>query len=299
MPDTEISDALFDVELPPAAPTIVTPLMKWVGGKKRLLPTIVAHYQGQGKVVEPFFGGGAVSFYLASHHRDITVHANEKLGPIVDIYEAVRGDVEAFITDVDQWAVPYLEEDGKADRRAFYYWVRDEYLNFRIDGPAPLFFMLWCAYSGLYRTSREVAGRFNTSHGFGVEKPGFYKPANLRAASELMANWTITNDDFYDTLQVVDADTFVFLDPPYRETYDNYTPDGFSAEDQLRVVEYFKAAAATGAQVVYTNKDTGDDFYDTHFEGFHIDRVPIRYQVNRNCAEVGRPETFEVVITAR
>lgn len=287
--------------LPDAVPDqrVVTPLMKWVGGKKRLLGHITPHYTGQSTVLEPFFGGGAVSFNLASHHQGLRVVANEKLTPIVGIYDAVRTDVEAFINEVNSFADPYLALDGKDARRAYYYALRERYLTSAVDGPAPLFFMLWCAYSGLYRTGKVHPGRFNTSHGFGTEKAGFYKPENLRAAAELMGTWEFTSEDFSSTLGHVDADTFVFLDPPYRETYDNYTPDGFGAQDQERVVEFFKAAAATGAQVVYTNKDTGDDWYTDRFAGFNIARVPIRYQVNRNCAEVGRPESFEVLITAR
>jgi DNA adenine methylase len=276
-----------------------TPLMKWVGGKKRMLPHVLPHYTGQSRVVEPFFGGGAVSFKLASTHPGLVVHANEKLSPIVEIYNAVRGDVDAFIAGVRQYADPYLALEGKDARRAFYYQLRERYMTSQVDGPEALFFMLWCAYSGLYRTGKQYPGRFNTSHGFGLEKDGFFKPDNLRQAALMMSSWTITSTDFFDTLAHVDSDTFVFLDPPYRETYDTYTPDGFNADDQLRVVEYFKAAAARGAQVVYTNKDTGDDYYENHFAGFNIARVPIRYQVNRNCADVGRPETFEVVITAK
>lgn len=275
----------------------VTPLMKWVGGKKRLLSKITAHYDGQTRIVEPFFGGGAVSFHLASANPALEVVANEKLTPIVEIYRAVARDAEAFIEAVDEYAQPYLCHPDKATRRAFYYDVRERYMTEQIDGPEALFFMLWCAYSGLYRTGLQYPGRFNTSHGFGEEKAGFYKPDNLRAAADLMAGWTFTSDDFATTLDHIDENTFVFLDPPYRETYDKYTPDGFNAEDQLRVAEFFHAAAARGAKVVYTNKDTGDDFYTTHFPEATIERVPIRYQVNRNCDTVGRPQSFEVLIT--
>lgn len=285
--------------LAPGGHPTATPLMKWVGGKKRMLPHVLPHFTTQTRVVEPFFGGGAVSFRLASATPGLVVHANEKLQPIVEIYESVRKDVEAFIDGVEVYAAPYLAHETKDERRAYYYALRERYLTGEVDGPEPLFFMLWCAYSGLYRTGKAHPGRFNTSHGFGAEKPGFFKPANLRAAAELMATWSFTSTDFAETLELVDADTFVFLDPPYRETYDTYTPDGFNAEDQVRVVEYFKAAADRGAQVVYTNKDTGDGYYEEHFAGFHIARVPIRYQVNRNCADVGRPESFEVVVTAR
>jgi DNA adenine methylase len=261
-----------------------------------MLPHITPHYQGQHRIVEPFLGGAAVSFHLTSRHPGTEVFANDYLTPVIDIYTAVRNDVERFITNVETYATAYLPHD-KPGRRAYYYQLRQQYMEGTLDGPEPLFFLLWCAYSGMYRTGKEYPGRFNTSHGFGEEKPGFYKPANLRAAAKLLTTWQLTSGDFADTLDTVDADTFVFLDPPYRETYTGYTGDGFDEADQLRVVKYFHDAASRGATVVYTNKDLGDDFYDTHFGAYHIDRVPIRYQVNRDCATQGRPESHEIIVS--
>lgn len=280
----------------PAHAADVHPILKWVGGKARLLPHLTKHYAGQRKVIEPFFGGGALSFHLAARDPEIKIIANDLLAPVVAIYEAVRDDVEAFIDEVELFAVPYLACQSKATRRAFYYDVRDRYHAGELDGPAPLFYLLWCAYSGLYRTSKARPGRFNTSHGFGLEKENFYHRERLRAAARVMGGWKFTSSDFERLLDDVDDDTFVFLDPPYRETYDGYTGAGFDEHDQLRVVDFFKSAHARGAKVLYTNKDVGDSFYAEHFSGFTIDRVPIRYQVNRNATSVGRPLTHEVLI---
>ncbi|MGP7960682.1 DNA adenine methylase [Sanguibacter sp. A247] len=171
------------------------PVLKWVGGKRRLLPRITPHFAGRSNVVEPFLGGGALAFHLSGTHPGLRVLGNDFLAPVVEIYEAVRTDVQAFIAEVDSYAVPYLALEGKAARRAFYCEVREKYVGQAIDGPAPLFFMLWCAYSGLYRTGKNSGGRFNTSHGFGTEKPGFYHPERVRRAGELMRAWELMSGD--------------------------------------------------------------------------------------------------------
>lgn len=296
-----MTDALANLaDRAPAAPAGQDyggqPILKWVGGKGRLLKHLTPLYTGQSTVVEPFFGGGALSFQLAAQNPGLRVVANDMLAPVVEIYESVRADVESFIAEVEQYAAPYLAREGKDARRAFYYDVRDRYMRRELDGPAVLFFMLWCAYSGLYRTGKTYPGRFNTPHGFGREREGFYHPHRLRAAAELMRTWEFMSGDFMDVLDRVDSDSLVFLDPPYRDTYTGYTGEGFDESDQLRVVRFFHAAHRAGARVVYTNKDHGDGFYDEHFGGFTITRIPIRYQVNRNCADVGRPLTYEVLI---
>lgn len=288
---------LFDLPKDAAPSQAGLPLLKWVGGKARLLPAITGEYTGQRHIVEPFFGGGALSFHLAARTAGLTVNANDRISELIDIYQAVRADPQAFIDAVNVYALPYLACEGKTARRTFYYDVRQRYMERTIDGPAPLFFMLWCAYSGLYRTGKTFPGRFNTPHGFGKEKADFFHAARLRWAGPVMANWTFTSGDFFDTLETVTADSFVFLDPPYRTTYDNYTKEGFSDDDHERVVEYFKAAHARGAKVVYTNKYTDDGFYEDRFADFTIRKIPIKYQVNADCATVGRPTTFEAFIT--
>ena len=290
-PDEPCASELVD------SPQVGLPLLKWVGGKKKLLPEILSHYSQHTTVVEPFFGGGALSFHLGSADPDLKVVANDRLSPLIEIYESIRGDVESFIQNVDLYAAPYLAMGDKQARRNFYYELRQKYMECVLDGPELLFFLLWTAYSGMYRTGKEFPGRFNTSHGFGVEKPGFYHPERLRSTSPMMAGWNFMAGDFYSTLSRVDSSSFVFLDPPYRETYTGYTDEGFSESEQIRVVEYFKECDKLGAKVVYTNKDLGDSFYVTHFKNFTIKKVPIKYTVNRNAATVGRPTSYEVVIS--
>jgi DNA adenine methylase len=274
-----------------------SPLLKWVGGKTKMLPHLLPHYSGQPRVIEPFFGGGALSFHLSATNPELEVVGNDFLEPLIDVYDAIRTDVEGFIQEVESYAAPYLRRRTLETRRAHYYKIRDSYMQRTLDGPEVLFFMLWCAYSGMYRTGKTYPGRFNTPHGFGKETQGFYHPERLRAAAPVMRHWDLLAGDFSAVLPKVTSDSFVFLDPPYRETYTGYTDDGFSEADQLRVVEFFKAAHAAGAKVVYTNKDLQDGFYRKHFKGFTIQRAPIRYTVNRNSATVGRPVSHEVVIS--
>lgn len=83
------------------------PIIKWVGGKHRLLEAITANYTGQARIVEPFFGGGAVTFALAASGTDHDVHdAQERLaeryGALVGFVMTERGlgSLSAFIDDV-------------------------------------------------------------------------------------------------------------------------------------------------------------------------------------------------------
>ena len=262
-----------------------------------MLPHLLAYYGGEGRIVEPFFGGGAFSFHMAAKNSSLEVIASDYLSDLMDIYRAVRTDVEGFIGELDQYASAYLALERSA-RREYYYSVRGRYMRRELDGPAPLYFLLRCAYSGMYRTGVEFPGRFNTSHGFGLERPGFHMPDRLRAAAKVMTGWSLLDGDFSQVLHYCGPGSFVLLDPPYRQTYKGYTGQGFSDEDQLRVVAFYKEAVARGATVVLTNKDLGDGYYEEHLPGCNISRVPIRYSVNRNCSTVGRPQSHEVIVSS-
>ena len=81
-------------------PVVSKPFVKWVGGKRRVipellrsLPTTFEHYY------EPFVGGGALFFHLRSmnllqEHRITISDFNLRL---IRTYRAIRDDVEAVI----------------------------------------------------------------------------------------------------------------------------------------------------------------------------------------------------------
>lgn len=269
------------------------PLLKWVGGKRRLLPELLQHVPDDcERVVEPFAGGLALSFALATERPGLEVVANDLLTPLVDIYRAVQHTVEGFIDELEGYTDAYLVGD-KATRKAFYYAVRDRYMAGELDGPAVLYFLLRTCFNGLYRAAKN--GRFGTAVGT-LRKPGFHQPARLRSASQLMQGWDLRSGDFADTLDAVDEHTVVLVDPPYRETFTGYHKGGFGEEDQLRVVEFCAEAAARGARVICTNSDTGDHWYRRQFgRQFGIRRVNIRYAVS--CTAAGRGERSEVIVT--
>ena len=81
---------------PSASPS---PFLKWVGGKRQLLPHILQAVPARlHTYYEPFVGGGAVFFALVAHgrafDRAVLGDANEEL---VRCYRAIQRDVEGVI----------------------------------------------------------------------------------------------------------------------------------------------------------------------------------------------------------
>ena len=71
------------------------PFLKWAGGKRQLLPRILAYVPPQvDTYYEPFLGGGAVFFAMARagrFRRAVVGDANEEL---VSCYRTIQDDVE-------------------------------------------------------------------------------------------------------------------------------------------------------------------------------------------------------------
>jgi len=87
----------------------------------------------------------------------------------------------------------------------------------------------------LNRTGYNGLCRFNSRGGFNVPF-GRYTTINYTTDftpyREAFATWTFTTGDI-DTV-VLDADDFVYADPPYDVDFTHYSTGGFSWEDQQR-----------------------------------------------------------------
>src|SRR5258708_1640301 len=70
------------------------PFLKWVGGKRQLVPDLLARApRSFGRYFEPFVGGGALFFHLCPRDA-VLADANERL---IRTYRAVPADVEVVI----------------------------------------------------------------------------------------------------------------------------------------------------------------------------------------------------------
>ncbi len=76
---------------------LVMPVVKWVGGKRQLLPEIEKYIPSYySTYYEPFVGGGAVLFHLQPRKAVIN-DINEEL---MNLYQVIKDDVDELIEDL-------------------------------------------------------------------------------------------------------------------------------------------------------------------------------------------------------
>lgn len=265
----------------------VRPLLKWPGGKRWSVETISQlfprPFQGY---YEPLFGGGAVFFYLYSigclPDRVVISDVNEEL---MTCYQAVRDDPKNVI-DRLRWHERMYSREHYYDVRA---WDRTPGFTTlpAVDRAARTIFLNRTCYNGLYRTNRN--GQFNVPFGR-YEKVNICDPDHIRSVSRAMRRADIRCCDFADALATMQPGDVAYLDPPYDSLdgkgFTDYTRQGFSRDDQIRLSQVALEMQRRGAFVVLSNADTPmiRDLYRTFICRTVSGRRSINCQGNRRSA---------------
>jgi DNA adenine methylase len=247
---------------------VLTPPLKWAGGKRALAPTIKQlfdKYPGR-RLVEPFVGGMSIALGLNP--------ANALLGDInpclINFYRHLQQGLiinQKFIND-----------------KNYYYSSRKEFNS--TDDPlikAVLFYYL-------NRTCFNGLCRFNNSGEFNVPF-GKYKTINYRydftEYVEVLQRWEFTNKDFSDL--IINQDDFIYCDPPYDTEFTKYSKQDFKWEEQVRLVEWL---SDFNNPIVISNQATNRviDLYEKN--EYSIEFVTT---VRKISCKGDRPKTTEVL----
>jgi DNA adenine methylase len=279
----------------PTATTATTessgrPFVKWVGGKRQLLPKLLEHVPKPYRhYYEPFAGGGALFFALrqTSPRREMTI-ADTNI-QLVRTYWAVKTNVEKVIALLSTY--PYDEK--------FYYTKRAEtHHRTDIEAAAWFIYMNKAGFNGLYRVNKR--GEFNVPFGR-YTNPTICDAANLRACSVALQGVEILATPYYKTASCAAKGDLVYFDPPYWPTsatanFVGYTAGGFGQQDQVALRDFASALKRDGVHVILSNADLPEvrELY-TSKKGFTIHRVEARRNVNSNAKKRGA--VGELIIT--
>lgn len=228
------------------------PMIKYRGGKSKEIPHIMWHVpRFSGRYVEPFFGGGALFFFLEPR-QSIINDINSKL---IGFYKGVRDDYSSLRKELDEIEKLYAinrrqYEDLKAlhpDERVedrneeLYYRLRNMYngvLDKEYSDAMLYYFINKTAYSGMIRYNAH--GEFNVPF-------GRYKSLNTKSVtishSKLLQTADMHNVDYSAVFDMCRADDFVFLDPPYDCVFSDYGNEeykqGFNEESHKQLARDF------------------------------------------------------------
>jgi DNA adenine methylase len=295
--------------------TPAKPFLKWAGGKGQLLEQISGYLPqslSNGSItryVEPFVGGGAMFFYLASscYQSSINEFFIYDVNPeLILAYKTIKKDVYALIETLLNIQTKYWSLSD-IDKSQYFYDIRDS-LNSRrksinfdvfsgswVERAAQIIFLNRTCFNGLFRVNSK--GEFNVPCGK-YKKPLICNTDNLKAISLVLQKTYIELGDFTKCKEVVDDKTFIYFDPPYRPisstaNFTGYSQNIWHDNEQLRLRDFFGELHIKGAKLLLSNSDPkneniNDNFFEDAYSAYRMERVKAARKINCNASKRGQ-----------
>lgn len=235
----------------------VKPFLKWVGGKRSLLPILLDKIPKYFEAYhEPFLGGGAL-FYAINSPLSFISDINERL---INTYKCVRDNLTElkFLLGIhsEQHCLEYYKEQRHL--------MSTEKNSVKL---ASIFIYLnKTAYNGVYRVNSKNI--FNVPMGKYV-KPNILDEKILESCSFKLQTAQISCSSFESNFAY--KNHFYYLDPPYHKTYNLYDKSGFGEAEHKRLADFCELIDSERGYFMLSNSDT--PFIRSLFKSFSVEVV--------------------------
>lgn len=269
------------------------PFVKWAGGKRQILDKLIKYVpEDFNTYYEPFVGGGALFFELSPKNAVIN-DSNEEL---INVFRCIKDEekLTKMCNELNHHEANHSEE--------YYYKIRnidrDKNKFNRLSDykrAARTIYLNKACFNGLYRVNSK--GEFNVPFGKKL-KVNTYDGQNIGIIHAYLNfnNIKILSIDFEEAVKDAKEGDFIYFDPPYdsdTSTFNSYTEDGFSKDEQIRLSNVFKNLSDRGCYVMLSNHNTV--LINELYKDFYIHKITAKRNINSNGKKRGKVE--EVIIT--
>lgn len=220
------------------------PFIKWPGGKRALLSSILPLFpQAPKRYFEPFLGGGAV-FFALQPRKAILSDLNEEL---INLYQCVRDDPVGLIRILKTLK----------NSEGHYYKIRAKRCRSPLRRAARILYLNTLSFNGIHRVN--LNGEFNVPYGYKTHLATCDEDG-LLVASLALQGAKIVATDFESATEDAGIGDVVYFDPPYTVAHAHngfvkYNERIFSWDDQCRLARHAHELARKGCRVVVSNAD--------------------------------------------
>ena len=251
------------------------PLFKWTGGKGRLLRkytdlNFFPEPEQFDTFVDLFFGGGAVTMWVAEKYPDKKLIINDLNTEMMNMLNQIRDNWSEFRDHYLRVSEVFLNTPQDR-RKALYNCYKKRYAwNYKwlseAEIAANLLVMLKTNFNGIWQGYIMYGRRYSTPPGHINYKASLFDIEKVEQFRDVLLRATLYNRSFEDV--PVPDNSWVFADPPYRDTKKMYS-DQFDDALQDSLANHLIDLSKRGCIYAESNKEIGD--------GFWTDRCPAEY----------------------
>ena len=237
----------------------VKPVVKWVGGKTQIIEKLVENFPDSFNNYHELFLGGS-SVFLELHSRNLLLHKtvflNDINSSLVNLYNVILYKKPELINELDK--------DIYSNTRKFYYENRERFNDIKnedtVENAALFLYLNKTCFNGMYRENNS--GKFNVPIGKSKSLPSVSDTSVLLNFNNALNTYSeklfLTSKNCFDIslLENFKENDFVYLDPPYDDTFTNYTKYKFDKEVQIKLRDLFVLLCSKKCKVALSNSDT-------------------------------------------
>jgi len=261
-----------------------SPVIKWVGGKRRLMKELNKYFLKEyNNYFEPFLGGGSVFFNFLPENATIS-DLNETL---INMYISIRDDLDNLYE--------HLQELETKNNKDDYYTLRTTFNTLKNENKdsnntyisALMIYLNKAGYGGVYRVNKK--GGYNVPFG-NYKKLNITDKKNLMLVQKSLQNVTLICSDYKSILNKAKKGDFIYLDPPYHKenktSFTKYNKNGFDEKEQTYLCSMLKELHKKGVKFLLSNSNT--KLINDLYKDFTIIPVTVGRHINNKNKGVSK-----------
>lgn len=279
----------------------IKPIIKWVGGKSKIIHKIITHLPSEfNNYYEPFLGGGSVFLNIPYKNK---AYINDFNKDLINIYKKIKTDYKKLYDKLKMIETKYNGIKGMDEKKLFFIKNRDKFNKITdkssVERAALYIFLNKTCFNGIMIENQKK--EIKPSFGF-HEKIKIADKNNLEKFSKkLNKSVTISNKDYQDFLLNVKKGDFVYLDPPYvpdditNHNYKYNNSKSWSLQDFYKFFEVIDSLNKKGAYIMMSNSYSKLIRKQYNNSKYHIYKIPISRTISVKSSTRGTKT--EVIIT--